>query len=177
MMSHSFVLKLHFAFQTSKNLYMVLDYCPNGDLTQQMREKRKFSEATAKFYLAEIILAIEYLHSLDIVYRDIKPENILLDRIGHVKLADFGLAKENVNPLNPAMSFCGSPAYLAPELLHRTGSGKSADVYSLGVILYEFLVGTPPFLAENIKSLFMKIKEGMRIFPKNLSTEVQDLLR
>lgn len=141
---------------------MVLEYCPNGDLMDHLSERTRFAESVATFYIAETILALEYLHSLDIVYRDLKPENILVDRTGHIKLADFGLAKENVNPLNPAMSFCGSPAYLAPELLTKSGSEKSADVYGLGAILYEFLTGLPPFYSDNLNELFRKIKRGIQ---------------
>lgn len=115
-----------------------------------IRERGKFGEGASSFYIAQVISAIEYLHSFDIVYRDLKPENILLDRVGNVKMADFGLAKENVNPINPAMSFCGSPVYLAPELLLKKGAEKSADIYGIGAMLYEFLVGRPPYVADNI---------------------------
>ena len=176
-LNHPFIIKMNYAFQTPKNLYMVLDYCPNGDLMTHLGERNRFPEVVSRFYIAEIILAIEYLHSLDIVYRDLKPENILLDRAGHVRLADFGLAKENVNPLNPAMSFCGSPAYLAPELLSKKGSEKSADVYGIGAILYELLSGMPPFYSDNIKELFRNIKRGMLQFPKIIKSEAQDLMR
>lgn len=176
-LNHPFIIKLNYAFQTPKNLYMVLDYCPNGDLMTHLGEKSRFPESVAKFYIAEIILAIEYLHTLDIVYRDLKPENILLDRAGHIRLADFGLAKENVNPLNPAMSFCGSPAYLAPELLSKTGSEKSADVYGIGAILFELLCGMPPFYSDNIKELFRNIKRGMLQFPKIVKNDSQDIMR
>lgn len=176
-LNHPFIIKMNFAFQTPKNLYMVLDYCPNGDLMTHLSEKGRFPESVARFYIAEIILAIEYLHSLDIVYRDLKPENILIDRAGYIRLADFGLAKENVNPINKAMSFCGSPAYLAPELLSKTGSEKSADVYGIGAILFEMLSGLPPFYSDNIKELFKNIKKGMLQFPKIIRNEAQDLIR
>ena len=176
-LNHPFIIKMNFAFQTPKNLYMVLDYCPNGDLMTHLGEKTRFPEAVCRFFIAEVILAIEYLHSLDIVYRDLKPENILLDRAGHIRLADFGLAKENVNPTNPAMSFCGSPAYLAPELLSKSGSEKSADVYGIGAILFELLSGMPPFYSDNIKELFRNIKRGMLQFPKIIRTDAQDLMR
>lgn len=174
---HPFIISMSYAFQTPKNLYMVLELCPNGDLMTHLSERSRFAESVAKFYIAETILAVEYLHSLDIVYRDLKPENILLDRAGHVRLADFGLAKENVNPLNPAMSFCGSPAYLAPEMLSKSGSEKSADVYGIGAILYELLTGLPPFYSDNIKELFRNIKNGMLQFPKTVRPEAQDLMR
>jgi serine/threonine protein kinase len=174
---HPFIISMTFAFQTPKNLYMVLELCPNGDLMTHLSERSRFAESVARFYIAETVLAVEYLHSLDIVYRDLKPENILLDRAGHIRLADFGLAKENVNPLNPAMSFCGSPAYLAPEMLSKTGSEKSADVYGIGAILYELLTGLPPFYSDNIKELFRNIKSGMLQFPKTVKPEAQDLMR
>ena len=176
-LNHPFIIKMNYAFQTPKNLYMVLDYCPNGDLMAHLSEKTRFPEIVAKFYIAEIILAIEYLHSLDIVYRDLKPENILLDRAGHIRLADFGLAKENVNPLNPAMSFCGSPAYLAPEVLSKTGSEKSADIYGIGAIMYEMLSGMPPFYSDSIKELFRNIKRGLLSYPKFIKNDAQDLMR
>ena len=174
---HPFIISMSYAFQTPKNLYMVLELCPNGDLMTHLSERSRFAETVAKFYISETILAVEYLHSLDIVYRDLKPENILLDRAGHVRLADFGLAKENVNPLNPAMSFCGSPAYLAPEMLSKSGSEKSADVYGIGAILFELLTGLPPFYSDNIKELFRNIKNGMLQFPKTVRPEAQDLMR
>jgi len=174
---HPFIISMSYAFQTPKNLYMVLELCPNGDLMTHLSERSRFAESVARFYIAETILALEYLHSLDIVYRDLKPENILLDRAGHIRLADFGLAKENVNPLNPAMSFCGSPAYLAPEMLSKSGSEKSADVYGIGAILYELLTGLPPFYSDNIKELFRNIKNGMLQFPKTVKPEAQDLMR
>ena len=176
-LSHPFIISMSYAFQTPKNLYMVLELCPNGDLMTHLSERSRFAETVAKFYIAETILAVEYLHSLDIVYRDLKPENILVDRAGHIRLADFGLAKENVNPLNPAMSFCGSPAYLAPEMLSKSGSEKSADVYGIGAILYELLTGLPPFYSDNIKELFRNIKNGLLQFPKTVRPEPQDLMR
>ena len=174
---HPFIIKMSYAFQTPKNLYMVLELCPNGDLMTHLSERSRFAESVARFYIAETILAVEHLHSMDIVYRDLKPENILVDRAGHIRLADFGLAKENVNPLNPAMSFCGSPAYLAPEMLTKSGSEKPADVYGIGAILYELLTGLPPFYSDNIKELFRNIKNGMLQFPKTVKPEAQDLMR
>jgi serine/threonine protein kinase len=107
---------------------MVLDLCTGGDLAYHLERREIFSEKDAKFFIAEVILAIEYIHSLDVVYRDLKPENILIDTQGHAKLADFGLAKEGIRN-NTAKSFCGSPAYLAPEMLTENGVGKPADIY------------------------------------------------
>ena len=119
--NHQFILHLHYSFQTPRYLYLIVDYCEGGDLLYQLLIKRTFSERQAKFYIAELILAIEHLHMNDIFYRDLKPENILIDREGHIKLADFGLSKENVGENDIAPSFCGSPAYLAPEMLKRQG--------------------------------------------------------
>lgn len=176
-LSHPFILKIHYAFQTPKNLYMVLDYCPNGDLLAHLQETVRLTENVCKFYCAEILLAIEYLHSLDIVYRDLKPENILLDHFGHVKMADFGLAKENVNSMNLAMSFCGSPAYLSPELVNKEGADKSADVYAFGALIYELLTGLPPFFSENIKELFHNIRSSQLTFPAVVRPEAKDLIK
>jgi len=135
---------------------MILDLCPGGDLAYHLTKREIFDEKDAKFFIAEVVLAIEYLHSLDIIYRDLKPENILIDSEGHVKLADFGLAKEGIKN-NNARSFCGSPAYLAPEMLTEQGVGKPADIYQLGAVLYELLVGVSPFYTDNIKKLYNSI--------------------
>jgi len=176
-LKHPFTLQIHYAFQTPRNLYMVLDYCPNGDLLAHLQESVRMSENVCKFYCSEILLALEYLHSLDIVYRDLKPENILLDNFGHVKMADFGLAKENVNSMNLAMSFCGSPAYLSPELVNKEGADKSADVYAFGALIYELLTGLPPFFSENIHELFHNIRGGHLTFPEVIGPEARDLIK
>lgn len=124
-----YVIKLHYAFQTPDNLYMVLDLCTGGDLAYHLTKREMFDENEAMFFTAEIVLAIEYIHSLDVIYRDLKPENILIDSEGHIKLTDFGLAKENIDFKSNAKSFCGSPAYLAPEMLTDKGVGRPADIY------------------------------------------------
>ena len=107
--------------------------------------KKRFTEEEAKFYIAEVILAIEYLHSKNIIYRDLKPDNIIIDQDGHLKLTDFGLSKENVDSECHSNSFVGSYAYAAPEIIKHKPHGKSLDWYGVGVLLYEFLVGVPPY--------------------------------
>lgn len=133
---------------------MILDYCPGGDLGKILFKNKRISEERAKVYLAEIVLALEHLHKKDIIYRDLKPDNVVLDEEGHVLLTDFGLSKEGVMDNLSAKSFCGSIAYLAPEMLRRTGHGKSVDWYLLGVLLYEMLVGVPPYFTSNREILF-----------------------
>ena len=148
--NHPFIVKLHYAFQTPEKLFLILDYCPGGDLGEHLQREKRFSEEKARFYLAEVLLALEDLHKRDIIFRDLKPDNIVIDAEGHAKLTDFGLSKEGVlNPSEGARSFCGSVAYLAPEMLRRTGHGKAVDWYLLGVVFYEMLVGVPPYYANN----------------------------
>ena len=174
---HPFIIPLHWAFQTHKNLYMVYEFCPYGDLSIHLKNRKFLTEPEAKLYISETLLAVEYLHSLNIVYRDLKPLNILLDSLGHVKLADFGLAKANVSQANPAMSFCGSPGYLAPELVKHTGGHKPVDIYAIGVTLYELLTGRLPFQNENIASLYKAIASGKVKFPEATSHNARALIK
>ena len=171
-----FILKLHYSFQTPENLYMILDYCPIGDLSYQI-QINLFEEDEAKFYIAELILAIEYLHKRDIIYRDLKPENILIDEDYHIKLADFGLAKENVKNDTPNKTFCGSPQYLSPEMLSKEGTTKSSDIYGIGAILFEMVTGAPPFYSQDVDLMYKNISENNLMFPEIFSEELKDLLR
>jgi serum/glucocorticoid-regulated kinase 2 len=119
--------------------------------------KNRYSEDRAKFYLAELILALEYLHDNNIVYRDLKPENILIDIEGHIKLADFGLSKEIKN--NVSYSFCGSPEYMTPEMLKGEPHDFRLDIYCLGTLLYEMLVGLPPHYSRCVGEMYVRIME------------------
>ena len=170
-----FILTLYYSFQTPENLYMIIDYCPGGDLNFHIIQNL-FEEDEARFYIAELILGIEHLHELDIIYRDLKPENILINDDNHIKLADFGLAKEGVNDVQSTKSFVGSPAYLAPEMLMRKGVGKSADIYGIGAVLYEMICGTPPFFSNNIKILYKNISQSKLMLHDYFSDELKDLL-
>ncbi|KDO22279.1 AGC protein kinase [Saprolegnia parasitica CBS 223.65] len=174
---HPFIVGLNYAFQTSEKLYFVLDYCAGGELFFHLGKVQRFKEPRAQFYAAEITLAIEYVHNLDIIYRDLKPENVLLDENGHIRLTDFGLSKEGIqDDFSGANSFCGTPEYLAPEILNRAGHGRAVDWWSLGALLYEMLTGLPPFYCRDRDKLFEKIRQGELTFPKYLSPAAVDLL-
>ena len=139
-MNHSFICKLHHAFQSGHRLYLVLDYCRGDELYHHLSRCGRFKEPHACFYAAEITLALGSLHSRNIVYRDLKPENILLDEEGHVQLVDFGLAKEGITYAHKGTgSFCGTAEYLAPEIINRGGHGYAVDWWALGMVLYEML--------------------------------------
>lgn len=128
--------------------------------------------------MAEIILALEDLHKRDVIFRDLKPDNIILDHEGHCMLTDFGLSKEGVlDHHTGARSFCGSVAYLAPEMLKRVGHGKAVDWYLLGVVMYELLVGIPPYYANNRDELFHNIEKAPLKLPNNISSEAKSLLK
>lgn len=176
--NHPFIVGLKMAFQSKDKLYFVLDYCAGGELFFHLSKVGKFQEPRAAFYAAEIVLALSHIHALDIVYRDLKPENVLLDAKGHVRLTDFGLSKEGISSSSSgATSFCGTPEYLAPEILSRQGHGRAVDWWSLGALLYEMLTGLPPFYCRDREKLFEKIRKGHLEYPRSLSAGAQALLR
>lgn len=175
---HPFIVGLNMAFQSKDKLYFVLDFCAGGELFFHLGKVGKFAEPRAMFYAAEIALAISYVHNMDIVYRDLKPENVLLDSRGHVRLTDFGLSKEGIsNSSSGANSFCGTPEYLAPEILNRQGHGRAVDWWSLGALLFEMLTGLPPFYCRDREKLFEKIKKANLEYPKYLSSKATILLK
>mmetsp|Transcript_11615 Transcript_11615/g.23953 ORF Transcript_11615/g.23953 Transcript_11615/m.23953 type:complete len:658 (+) Transcript_11615:124-2097(+) len=175
---HPFIVGMNMAFQSRDKLYFVLDYCAGGELFFHLGKLGKFSESRSRFYAAEIILAISYVHSLDIIYRDLKPENVLLDGTGHIRLTDFGLSKEGIRSSSSgANSFCGTPEYLAPEILNRQGHGRGVDWWSLGALLYEMLTGLPPFYCQDRERLFEKIRKSELHYPASLSSNSKHVLR
>merc|ERR1740116_291690 len=167
--SHPFIVSLHYAFQTPKKLYFVLEYCAGGELFFHLSRAARFTETRAKFYIVELLLAIQYLHGLNIIYRDLKPENVLLSSFGHVKLTDFGLSKEGVEDNFSAKTMCGTPEYLAPEILNKQGHGKAVDWYSLGALLFEMLTGLPPFYTKDRNKLFDRIRNAELKYPAHMS--------
>lgn len=174
---HPFIVNLNYAFQSKTKLFLILDFCPGGDLGKIIAQERRFNEDRARLYTAEILLALKDLHQRDIIYRDLKPDNVVLDDTGHALLTDFGLSKEGVLEVSKgAKSFCGSIAYLAPEMLRRVGHGKSVDWYLLGVLLYEMLVGTPPYFSGNKDELFNNIISGPLKLPRSISTDAKNLM-
>lgn len=175
-LKHPFIVSLNYAFQTAEKLFLVLDFCPGGDLGWHLQREKRFSEYRARLYISEIILALEELHRRNIVYRDLKPDNVVLDAEGHAMITDFGLSKEEVSDEHLTSSFCGSIAYLAPEVLGRQAHGKAVDWYLLGVLLYEMLIGQPPYFSPNKDQLFRNIQHGKLRFPGVLSRQAKSLL-
>jgi serine/threonine protein kinase len=179
---HPFVVALRFAFQTEDKLYMVTDYCKGGELFFHLKKLRTFPEPMVRFFAAELVCALSHLHSLDIVYRDLKPENVLLDEDGHVHITDFGLSKDDVSDPRGATTFCGTPEYLAPEMLinrkSREGYGKAVDWWSLGTLIFEMLTGWPPFYDKNLRKMCEQIlKSDLQFANCNASPEAKDLIR
>ena len=175
--NHPFIVKLRYAFQNKNYLFLIMDYYPGGDLGDYLEVENNFSESRSKIYISELILAIEELHKNNIIFRDLKPENIVLDNQGHALLIDFGLSKANVTSnYRGAKSFCGSVAYLAPEMIKKKGHGKSMDWYLLGVLLYEMLIGIPPFYDDSKEKLFSNIQHQKLKISGFFSQNVKDLL-
>lgn len=161
-LKHPFIVNLRFAFQTDTSLFMVSDFCEGGELFYHLKNQLRFPPKVIQFYSAEISLALHYLHNKDIVYRDLKPENILLDSNGHIKITDFGLSRDNMkDPTNGATTFCGTPEYLAPEMLKdrklNIGYGYPVDWWAFGILIYEMFTGLPPFYDENRNIMIKKI--------------------
>uniref|UniRef100_A0A0N4ZPR0 non-specific serine/threonine protein kinase n=1 Tax=Parastrongyloides trichosuri TaxID=131310 RepID=A0A0N4ZPR0_PARTI len=175
--NHPFIVKLHYAFQTEGKLYLILDFLRGGDLFTRLSKEFMFTEEDVKFYLAELILALEHLHSLGIVYRDLKPENVLLDSDGHINVTDFGLCKESIYDDSKAYSFCGTVEYMSPEIVNRRGHTTVADWWSLGVLMFEMLTGHLPFQGENRRETMTQILKAKLTMPPLISPEAQNLLR
>jgi len=156
--------------------YIFLEYCPGGEVFTYLRRATKFDEPTARFYAAEIVLVLEFLHTIQgIAYRDLKPENILLDAEGHLKLVDFGFAKKVDK--TETYTLCGTPEYLAPEVIRNTGHGTAVDWWALGILLYEFLIGQPPFWDQNPMKIYSKIVDGNIPYPDELSPAAKSLIQ
>ena len=183
---HPFVVTMHCSFQSKEKLFIIMDFLAGGELFLRIGREGIFLEKTAAFYLAEIILALDHLHSLGILHRDLKPENILLGTDGHVCLTDFGLAKDfsdnggfqNDDDENRASTICGTQEYMAPEMVARKGYGRAADYWSLGCIAYEMLSGLPPFSSrQGAKELFRKIMSERVKMPAGSTAAACKLLK
>lgn len=173
---HPFVIKFFYSFQNERKLFFALEYCAGGELFNLLQKKKRFSEDQARFYSAQMVLALEHLHEKDIIYRDLKPENVLIDRMGYCRITDFGLSRMDVKDPNEAKSICGTPEYLAPEIIMKLGYGKAVDWWTQGSIIYEMLIGIPPFYTNNRQELFERIKFASPKYPPNLSKRSRDLL-
>ncbi|KAF2834575.1 serine/threonine-protein kinase YPK2/YKR2 [Patellaria atrata CBS 101060] len=172
---HPFITTLVASFQDHDSLYMLLDYCPGGEVFSYLRRARRFNEATSQFYAAEIVLILEFLHEQQgVAYRDLKPENILIDAEGHLKLVDFGFAKKVDD--RETYTLCGTPEYLAPEVIRNTGHGCAVDWWAFGILVYEFLVGQPPFWDQNPMKIYEQIVAGHLRFPSAMSPAARSLI-
>ncbi|KAK2624863.1 hypothetical protein QTJ16_006056 [Diplocarpon rosae] len=175
---HPFITTLITSFSDHDSLYMLLDYCPGGEVFSYLRKNKRFDENTSRFYAAEIVLILEFLHEREgVAYRDLKPENLLLDADGHIKLVDFGFAKKLGN--RETYTLCGTPEYLAPEVIQSKGHTTAVDWWALGILIYEFLTGYPPFWNSNPIEIYKQIVSKPVHFPSDLaiSPEAKDIIR
>eukprot|EP01084_Bolivina_argentea_P002326 4299_1 len=173
-MYNKFLVNLHKTYKDLLRVYFVLDVCLGGELFTILRQRRYFDEPTAKFYTSCVVEAFAYMHSKDIIYRDLKPENLVLDNKGYLKVTDFGFAKE---VHDKTFTLCGTPDYLAPEIVTGQGHGRAVDWWTLGVLIYEMLASFPPFFDDEPIETYRKIIRGRVKFPRYFTPEARDLIR
>ncbi|XP_018915729.1 cGMP-dependent protein kinase, isozyme 2 forms cD4/T1/T3A/T3B isoform X3 [Bemisia tabaci] len=173
-----FIVKLYKTFKDAKYLYMLMESCLGGELWSILRDRGHFDDETTRFYTACVVEAFDYLHSRNIIYRDLKPENLLLNNVGYVKLVDFGFAKK-LQPGRKTWTFCGTPEYVAPEVILNKGHDISADYWSLGVLMFELLTGTPPFTGADVMKTYNIILKGINAieFPRTITRNATALIK
>lgn len=171
--NHPFLVQMLGTCQDDGYLYVLMEYVGGGELFSLLRKVKTLPSFVAQFYAAQVLLAFEHLHAQDIIYRDLKPENILISPDGNVKIVDFGFAK--VVP-DCTWTVCGTPDYLAPEIIQNRGHGRAVDYYALGVLIYEMLAGFPPFYHENHQKLYDNILNAPLRFPSSFDAQAKDLI-
>ncbi|KAL0227370.1 hypothetical protein P9112_014694 [Eukaryota sp. TZLM1-RC] len=171
---HPFIVNLLGTANSARDIYIIMEFVNGGELFTYLRRKRRFSVETARFYAAQIVLALEHLHSKNIVYRDLKPENLLLDSKGNLKICDFGFAKIVEDR---TFTICGTPEYLAPEVIQNRGHGKGVDWWALGILLYEMMAGYAPFSSENPYKTYKMILNNPLQFPSHFDAITRDLIQ
>lgn len=173
-MKHPFIVNMYGSFHDSRYIHMLLEYIVGGEFFTHLRKAGRFDNDQSCFYAAQIAAIFEYCHSQNIVYRDLKPENILINGDGYVKLTDFGFAKVIEHR---TYTLCGTPEYIAPEVLLNKGHGKPVDWWTLGILIYEMIVGYPPFVDEDPMGIYQKILSGKIVFPKIFDKEAKSLVK
>ena len=171
---HPFCVSCVATFKDQDHLYMVLEFLAGGELFSLLARERRLKEDAASFYAAQVMLAFSYLHNLNIIYRDLKPENLLIDNKGFMKIVDFGFAKRIKDR---TWTLCGTPEYLAPETIRNKGHGKGVDWWALGVLIYEMMAGYPPFCGDSPMATYKLILEGALDFPQMMALQARDIVR
>jgi protein kinase A len=169
-----FIASYAASFKDNCNLFIALEFVVGGEMFKHLVKYNKFSENLTKFYCAQVVLAIEYLHNIDIIHRDLKPENTLIAQDGYIKLSDFGFAK---HVKSRTYTLCGTPEYLAPEIIQSKPYGKPVDWWAVGILTYEMSTGKPPFQSDQPIKIYEKILAGKYKVPNNLSDEIKDFMR
>ncbi|POM78147.1 AGC protein Kinase [Phytophthora palmivora] len=175
--NHPFLISLRYAFQTKSNVYLVMPFVAGGELFHHLHKEGLLLESSAKFYAAEMVLALEHLHSKGIIHRDLKPENVLLGADGHIRLTDFGLAKEMADEGDSTSTMCGTNEYMPPEMIRRKAYNQAVDWWALGALIYEMVTGYPPFRHKNRKKLHHKILNEKLPLPKWLGPDTHSILK
>eukprot|EP01054_Gregarina_sp_Poly1_P000032 Gregarina_sp_Poly_1__31@NODE_1006_length_5387_cov_109_543233_g27_i1_p2_GENE_NODE_1006_length_5387_cov_109_543233_g27_i1NODE_1006_length_5387_cov_109_543233_g27_i1_p2_ORF_typecomplete_len461_score50_21Pkinase/PF00069_25/3_8e71Pkinase_Tyr/PF07714_17/3_6e43Kinaselike/PF14531_6/1_5e12WaaY/PF06176_11/5e07Pkinase_fungal/PF17667_1/2_1e06Kdo/PF06293_14/2e05RIO1/PF01163_22/0_0002APH/PF01636_23/0_015YrbLPhoP_reg/PF10707_9/0_0098Seadorna_VP7/PF07387_11/0_26_NODE_1006_length_5387_cov_109_543233_g27_i171389 len=171
---HPFLVRLHATFQDHAYLYIVMEYVEGGEFFTFLRKSKRLDANSARFYAAHITSIFEYLHPMNVIYRDLKPENLLITRNGYLKLTDFGFAKVVDHR---TFTLCGTPEYIAPEVLLNKGHGKAVDWWTLGILVYEMIVGYPPFFDEDALGIYQKILAGKIVFPRFFQRDAKSLVK
>jgi serine/threonine protein kinase len=175
-LNHPFIVNMRSSFKDDRYIYIVMECVAGGELFTHLRRARRFSDEQAKFYAAQIAAVFQYMHGKNIAHRDLKPENILITKDGYCKLTDFGFAKV-IPPGERTFTLCGTPEYLCPEILLNKGHSCSVDWYTLGILIYEMIVGNPPFVDDEPMRIYQKILAGDVSYPKSIDKHAKALIK